>query len=668
MHLHSLRVPVLATVSLGALLSGAGAQNGAKPSATVVPANGQAPRAAADDKLLEGLPAFLKIVPAGTVDMGLDVDAFLAAACQVVSESKPEIAAKISPAKVTEAMRRIASVLGRRKVQVESFLLAVAPVRNAEYETWVAERRKAGQKMRAPFHWWRIGCKEDFNERLPDVNKSFPKMQNAPLLYWDRHGPELPYKVQDDKGRPIGDLPVTHVSWREANEFAGRYGMRLPTEAEWTRAARGDGTNAWPLGTSGDPASDRFTSDLLKKLQIYSSREQELKAVGTVQSAVGPFGHKDMFGQVWQFVGDLGYRAINGSDPFAAEWKKLQKDKTGALLQAPPSWKDDRALAKGGSYLSAGEPIQLLIDTRAPVRTDDVMESLGFRLAKDLRPGFDYLYSMSRGSFNKGAFGIDQEIDLNGQVGAERYELDAAGYPTDYHAVSIAPVTWLSHEKNAELQRLLEKSMTTPMLIGAVACTSTLLEPAAPPGLYSLLYRKDGLPRDLVEAIKQGHRELAAMAKAKPKADAKADKPDGEGDGKDQKDDKGKKASWRDLIARFGLTEKDIEGKDAADGNLKFLRYDGIEVPTDRDCFLLHGNDGKIVAWVPATNAKPAVGNLAPSTLAIEANDKGKAVAKFHFGVPLSQANNKRVANFTLRVVFDRGAPTAEQPWRLPAK
>jgi formylglycine-generating enzyme required for sulfatase activity len=665
MHLNSLRVPLLATVSIGTLLPSPPAQNGIKPSATVVPASTQAPRAAADDKLLEGLPSFLRIVPGGTVDLGLEAASFVEAACQVVSESKPEIAAKIAPAKVTDAMRRTASSLGRRKVHVDTFLLAVTPVRNAEYEAFVAERRKAGHKMRAPFHWWRYGCKEDFEKRLPDINQAFPKQAGGPLLFWIRHGHELPYKLQDGQGRPIHDMPVTHVDWREANDFAARYGMRLPTEAEWTRAARGDGSHTWP-GVAGDPGSDRFSSDLLKKLQIHGSREQVLKAVGTVQGAVGPFGHKDMFGQVWQLVGDLGFRAINGAEMFAGEWKKLQKDKTGALLQAPPTWKDDRALAKGGSYLSAGEPIQLMIDTRAPVQTDDVMESLGFRLAKDLRPGFDFLYSSMRGTFHKGPFAIDQEIVLDGQVGAERYELDANGNVKDYQTVSVAPVNWLSHEKNAELGKLVEKSMTTPMLIGAFATTVAMSEPAAPAGLYSLLYRKDGMPRELVDAIKQGHRELAALQKAKPKDEGKEAKPE-------QADDKGKekkepKASWRDVIARFGLTEKDIEGKDAADGNLSFIRIDGIEVPTDRDCFLLHGNDGKVVAVVPATNAKPGVGNPMPNTMVLEANDKGKATARFHFRAPLSATNTKRVADFQFRVTLDRAAPTAEQPWRLPAK
>lgn len=668
MHLNSLRVPFLASVSLGTLLLSAPAQSaaGSKPQAIQPPGSGASP-AKADDTQLAGLPTFLLLVPGGTVEMGLDAQAFLAAASQVVVPSKPESAAKISPAKLTEAMRRSASLLGRRKVDVAPFLLAKTPVTNAQYEPFVAGKRKAGQKARPPFHWWRFGRADSYNDKLADINKLFPKMKDGPLQYWERHGDELPYKLEDEKGKSIADLPLTYISWREANEFAGSLGFRLPSEAEWTRAARGDGKNVWP--TTPD---DRFSEQLLKDLMIFNSRDQSAKPAGSVQAAKGPFGHLDMFGQVWQFIGEMGFRPINGVDPFSGEWKELQKDKVGQLLQAPPGWKDDRALAKGGSFLSAGEPIQLLIDARAPVLTIDVMESLGLRLAKSLKPGYDAMYSALRGTFNKAVFVPDQEITLAEQVGAERYELDANGFPTHYDTVSLAPVNWLSKDKNAELGKLVEKSQTSPLLIGALMTTDALLEPAAPAGLYSVLYRKHGVPRELVEAVKQGHKELAALAKAKPATDKPEDeaKKDDKADDKkgDKKDKEKEKKGWREVIASFGLTEKDVESKDAADGNLKFIRIDGVEVPVEGDCFLLHGNEGKVVAAWRATNAKPAVGNPFASALALEPNDKNKAVARFHFGVPLSQANNKKVADFHVHVTLDRDAPGADKPWRLPAK
>jgi formylglycine-generating enzyme required for sulfatase activity len=662
MHLNSLRAPVLASLSLGSLLLPAHAQQtpAAAANGTAKPAPAAA-KPVADDTA-EGLPPFLLRVPGGSVEVGLTTDAFVNAACQAASPDKPANAVKVFAKQLTDALKRSVSMLGRRKVDVPEFYLGKWPVKNKEYWAYVTARRTAGAKIRVPFHTWRFGNKDDYEAKLPEINKAFPKTPNAGLLYWEQNGNNLNGKLVDEKGKPIDEMPVTYVSWREVNEFAGWLGMRLPTEVELTRAMRGDGTHTWPTATTGDPSTDVYSAELLKKLQIFNGRDQVLKPVGTVQAAIGPFGHLDMFGQVWQLVGDLGYRPINGTDVFADEWKKLTKDKVGALLTAPPSWRDDRVVAKGGSYLSAGEPIQLLIDARAPVLTIDVLESMGFRLAKSMKPGYDMLYSMLRGSYNRNPFVDSQEVDLTGQVGAERYELGADGFPTDYQSISFAPVNWLSKEKNADLAKLLERSHTTPLLVGTLATTSSLLEPKAPAGLYSVLYRKEGVPKELVEAIKLGHKELAAAAKQKPKDDKAPAEAEAEGD--DKKDKKDKKGNWRDVIARFGLTEADVADKAAADGNLKFVRIDSIEIPIQDAHFLLHSNDGKVVGAIKSPNAKPAVGAAQPGSMEFEANAQGKAGVKLRFSVPLQQGGKKAV-EVNLHLLLEQAAPTAEKPWRL---
>ena len=667
MHQISLRVPLLASVSLGTLLTATTAQAVVAKQAAGAPGSAAA-AAAKDDAALEGLPRMLLLVPGGNVEMGLEGQALLQAAMQVVWPSKPEMALKTSEKQVGDAMRRSASVLGPRRVQVETFLLAKWPVKCAEYEPFVAAQRAAGHKARPPFGWWRYGRKDHYEQHLPEINKAFPRDPAGPVLYWERYGHDFPYKLEDEKGNSIAEHPVTFVSWREANEFAARIGMRLPTEAEWTRAARGDGEHVWPLADPADPATDRYVEQLLHELRLFQTRDRVVKPVGSVQAAVGPFGHVDMFGQVWQLVGDLGYWPINGTEPFAAEWKRLQQHKVASsLLTSHPSWDDNKVVAKGGSYLSAGEPIQLMIDARAPMLTIDVLESVGVRLAKSLKPGYDLMYSSLRAGYHKGPFLPEQRTLIEGQVGAERYQLAPDGFPQAYHAVSFAPVNWIAAEKNVELGKQVERSQTSPMLIGTLVTTDRLAVPEAPPGIYSVLYRKAGVPRELTDAIKQGHKELATVARNKKSGD-EAD--DGKDDAKkdDKKDDKkDKKGSWREVIARFGLTEADLAVKEAADGTLPFVRIDALEIPIADDVFLLHGNDGKLVAVWPVPNAKPAAGPPFPSALVVEADAKGRAVAKFHVGVPLSAASDRRVAGVHLHVVLDQPAPSPEQPWRLPA-
>jgi formylglycine-generating enzyme required for sulfatase activity len=664
MHPSSLRVPFFAAISLGtAVHCAAQTPPSPAPQASVTPGSGRA--AAADDTALAGLPSFLLLVPAGPVQMGLEAEMLVTAACQAALPSKPEIAAEVSKATVGTNMKRSVSVLGMRTVHQPAFLLAKLPITNGQYLAFFEAQRAAGKKVRPPFHWWRIGCREDYDKKLPEIATLFPGDKLGGVNYWERFGDKLPYKLQDEKGKPIHDLPVTYVSWRDANACAGWLGMRLMTEVEFTRAARGDGKHLWPTAKPGDAASDRYTEQTQKELRIFSTSEKVLKPVGTVPSACGPFGHGDLFGSVWQFVSDLGYRPINGHEPFAAEWKTLQKNKIGQLVTNAPDWRSELCLTKGGSYLSGNEPMQLLIDARAPVETHDVLESAGFRVAKSLKPGYDALFSALRGTFSKVSFADEQDVALDAQVGAERYELDAKGFPTRYETITFAPVNWLSRERNVELGKLIDRSQTKPVLIGVMMTTDTLAMPAAKPGAYSVHYRKAGVPRELVDAVKQGHKEVIAAAKQKP-----ADKDEEQGEGKEPKKDKDakkqEKKGWREVVAQYGLTEKDLAEKHFAEGTVPFVRIEGVEVPADEDALLLQDSEGKFAAAWKAPNAKPAAGNPVASTLALEANDKGKAIAKFVVASPLSQANEKRVGLFHVHFVLDREAPAADKPWRLP--
>ncbi|MBL8753466.1 MAG: SUMF1/EgtB/PvdO family nonheme iron enzyme [Planctomycetes bacterium] len=650
MHISSLRVPMLATVSATTFLLGAAAQNAAasKPG----PASNGAAKTdkPADD--VAGLPPFLLMVPGGTVRMGLDAERFIAAASQVVNQAQPDKAASIAPAKLTEVMRRSASTLGPREVKVESFLLGKWNVKCSEYDLHVSAMRKAGVKQRAPFLQWSVGRKDDLEKRLEDIGKQYPKDPLGPVYYWEQNGGELPYAMLDSDGKPTEDHPVTGITFYDANEFAGRYGFRLPVEAEWMRAARGDGSNVWPGSDPKNPASDRYTEDLLKLLGMHGARDKKLKPTGKVATAAGPFGHQDMFGQVWQFMGDLGYGPINGPDPFAAEWQKIQKNKTIApLLTSPPSWKDDKAIAKGGSYLSGGEPIQLLIDGRAPMQTVEVLESLGFRLAKSLKPGYDAVFSALRGSFSRVRFGIDQDVDLQNQVGAERYEIGPTGFPSDYQTVSFAPMNWLTKEKGLDLPKLLDKSQRTPMPIGVLMTTTKLVDAAVVPGLYLVMWREGGVPKELAEAVKAGQKALDAAAKR--------------GDGDKPEEDKRKNA-WKEVVQAYGLTDKDLTDAAFADGKVPFVRVDELAIPTDQDYLVLAGSDGKPSAVLPAS-AKPAGGAPIVPSIAFEADKNGKAIAKFKVCVPVQLGAPKKTANFDLRITLDREVPSAAAPWRMPA-
>ncbi|MFM1871107.1 MAG: hypothetical protein RL398_529, partial [Planctomycetota bacterium] len=570
-------------------------------------------------------------------------------ASQAISPARPEMALKMSEEKVKTSMRRSALLLGHTSVDVQPFLLGKWNVKNGEYAVYIERMRQLQQKVRAPFHWWRFGRNDDYNQKLADIGKEFPKDPEGPVRFWERYGHELPFALKTEQGKSIADMPVSFVSFADANAFAGWLGMRLPTEYEWMRAARGDGKNLWPAG------AESFGDPLLKALQMYNTRDQEAKPTGTVAAATGPFGHLDMFGQIAQMVADLGLEPLAGKDAFEAEWKKVAKHKVGNLLENKPVPKSNVALTKGGYYRSFQNPELLLIDARAGVSTIDVLEGVGFRLAKSLRPGYDMLFSLLRGPFNKGLLAEGQDFDLTLQVGGERYELGADGFPTAYHAVSFAPVNWLSADKSMDLNKLMDRAQMSPILIGTLATSEAMLEPSIPAGHYSVQFRREGMPRELTDAIKVGHKEIQAELKRKKKD---GDKKDGDAQ------EETKRGPWAEVIARFGITEKDLAEAEHA-SSIKFVRIDGVQISTEADAFLLSGLEGKVIGVLPGTNKKPAQNNAFAPELEIAADAKGKTTCKMRIGMPLKVQDPKKFADIQLVLTLDTPAPTAEKPWRV---
>ena len=159
------------------------------------------------------------------------------------------------------------------RVYLEAFYIDKHEVTNAEYEEFIL----AGGYKKKEF-WTEEGW--DFIQKFQFDAGEWHKIE-TPLQYGENSVSTEP------------DHPVIGVSWYEANAYATWAGKRLPTEAEWEKAARGTDGHIYPWGKEMD----------FSKLS-YFPHVTKLQAVGSFSGGASPYGVMDMAGSVWEWCSD----------------------------------------------------------------------------------------------------------------------------------------------------------------------------------------------------------------------------------------------------------------------------------------------------------------------------------------------------------------------------
>lgn len=236
-----------------------------------------------------------------------------------------------------------AGFLGKRDerfpVSLPVYYLALHPVNNAQYAGFLSERNPSKEDLKK---WIRINEHSDEVEIIEQLHAFVLRIGN---VYVPCSGKE--------------DHPVVQVSWYGAEAYCEWAGLRLPSELEWEKGARGVDGRVYPWGNDWEEG---------RRCRWNKNRGQVTTCgVWSYPKGRSPWGLYQMAGNVWEWCAD------------SYDHKCYERYRRGDLR--PPAGGDDRVVRGGSWYHGSSDRFQCAYRYYGLYRYS---VDCGFRCAKSL--------------------------------------------------------------------------------------------------------------------------------------------------------------------------------------------------------------------------------------------------------------------------------------------
>ncbi len=224
-----------------------------------------------------------------------------------------------------------------------------------------------------PFHWkmlqsfWIDKYEVTIEEFQKCIDAGACNNNDEELPHYDEYGVAYVYEGEDvynkcslNNAEKSGH-PMNCVSWFGAKAYCEWAGKRLPTEAEWEKAARGTDGRKYPWG------NDEISCEYAVYGKGDNSCEEETQPIGTREKGVSPYGCYDMSGNVNEWINET-----------PKYYRPNEEDEANIYVLASFPFKGLR----GGGFTESKEYLRCS-DRRGvfkPERVDS--PKLGFRCAK----------------------------------------------------------------------------------------------------------------------------------------------------------------------------------------------------------------------------------------------------------------------------------------------